>query len=184
MFKPGVQAMGTPASRAAVSRRHRGVPKSAEQRARTSATLKGHSTSPETRAKIRATLMGRRPGPQHLARQRAGLSHWRETINRTWRSQLELRAAQFLPGFEPQVRIEGHAFDYASPDRLILVEVNGCFWHDHRSIDSTCSRSGRRGAAAKDERTRAIAARAGAVLIELWECREGTWPQTLAAQLS
>jgi G:T-mismatch repair DNA endonuclease (very short patch repair protein) len=79
------------------------------------------------------------------------------------------------------VRIGGHAFDYASADRLVLIEVNGCYWHDHRSVDPACKAQGRTGAVAKDERVRSIAARAGAVLVELWECQEARWPQHLAA---
>lgn len=183
MFKPGVQAMGTPAARLAVSRRHRGVPKTAEQRARTSASLRGHPISPETRAKISASLKGRRPPPERLAKQLAGLAQWRTTTKRMVRSQLEIRAAALFPGFEPQVHIGRHVFDYASPDRLTLVEVNGCYWHNHRSSDSTCPLPGRPQPTHQDERTRAIAARAGAVLVELWECQEARWPQQLAAQL-
>lgn len=140
----------------------------------------GHAISPETRAKISASLKGRRPSPERLARQQAGLQRWRDTTKHIWRSRLEVRAAALLPGFEPQVQIGRHAFDYASEDRLTLVEVNGCFWHDHRSVDPACPHPGRRQAAHKDERTRAIAARAGAELVELWECQEALWPQQLA----
>jgi len=141
----------------------------------------GHSVSAETRAKIGATLAGRRPSPDHLAKQQAGLERWRAAGGRVWRSKLELRAAALLPGFEPQIYIGRHAFDYGSPDRLTLIEVNGCFWHDHRSVDLTCPYRGRGGAAQRDERTRVIAADAGATLIELWECQEALWPRQLAA---
>jgi hypothetical protein len=170
------------ATRVAVSRRHRGVQKSDTQKARTSASLMGHSVSAETRAKIGASLTGRRPSSGHLARQQAGLERWRAAGGRVWRSKLEIRAGALLPGFEPQVYIGRHAFDYGSPDRLTLVEVNGCFWHDHRSVDPTCPYRGRAGAIERNGRTRVVALNAGARLIELWECQEALWPRQLAAQ--
>lgn len=183
----------TPEQRAQISARQKGVPKSAahrwaiqiaalrpEVRAAHSAWNLGHPKSAEVRAKIAAAKRGVPHSEETKARRRAAmdriyLSHGR------FHSALEQRAAEWLLplGYRRFPRFEGHAFDFGTVDLQTVIEVNGCYWHDHRAVDPTCPTTPRPGRLELDQRYRAIAYRNGLTLVELWGCQEASWPALL-----
>ena len=139
------------------------------------------------------TTMG--TGCPHCARvNQSDLNKRRMLSGAVFNSRLEMETAKPMLlafGFEHQsISREAHRFDFGDAARNLVVEINGCYWHDHRSLKPTCPTkvvsslaSGKIPPREKDERTRAIAARYGLVLLELWECEKREWPDQIVAWL-
>lgn len=156
----------------------------AESRAKMSAVQLGKTLAPDHLAALRKYHRGRRGKPLPIATRR----RLAESLARAYAegrrsySTLEDRAADLLLplGFERNVVVEHHVFDFGSPDGALLVEVNGCAWHDHRSLKPECPVKTRRDSHSKDEERRAIARLHDRTLVELWACEEASWPMAIA----
>jgi G:T-mismatch repair DNA endonuclease (very short patch repair protein)/DNA-binding phage protein len=117
-----------------------------------------------------------------------------KTLKQGWlRSKLELRAGDLLGplGFRPHaINIMGHSFDYGRVGQVI--EINGCYWHDHRALKPNCPTESYAKSRytsplslfEKDERTRALATEHGLSLLELWECEKDSWQNQLTEWLA
>lgn len=168
------------------------VPKPPEQLARLRAVMarpeirekmreaqKAVVKSPDEIERMRNLGLARRGiplAPDHRAKIVAAMDRW-YVDGRCFHSELEKRAAEWLLplGYRRFPRYERHAFDFGSPDGRTVIEVNGCYWHDHRAIDAACPIIPRPGRLEIDQRHRAIAYRHNLELIELWECQESDW---------
>ena len=110
------------------------------------------------------------------------IAQWDNGRRPTFQSKLEKRAGvQLAPlGFVKQFILPGyrHRFDYGHAEWMVLVEVNGCFWHAH-----TCGVSQARKVVHEDDARHAAVAQAlGYTVMVLWECEEIHWP-TIINQL-
>lgn len=167
------------ANRAAAAR---GKPLSPAHRRAMSEAQKGKPLAASHLKALRAYHRTRRGKPLSLAtRQRiaeALATAYRE--GRRSYSTLEERAAELLEplGFERSVVLGHHVFDFGTD--AILVEVNGCAWHDHRAVKPSCPVITRRDSNAKDDERRALARLHDRILVELWQCEEADWPTALA----
>jgi hypothetical protein len=175
------QSASTRAKRAAAQR---GRPLSAEHRASISEAQTGKTLAPDHLAKLRKYHVTRRGKPMSRETRRriaASLARAYAEGRRSY-STLEERAATLLEpmGFVRSVAIDTHVFDFGSADGAYLVEVNGCAWHDHRSLKPACPVRVRRDSSARDDERRALARLHDRMLIELWQCEEATWPDALA----
>ena len=113
---------------------------------------------------------------------------------RSFHSALEIGAGPLLEplGFRSQqMARDSHRFDYGAPERSAVVEINGCYWHDHRVIAPECPHRPRtsldnhgRTVAERDEIIRHKASSHGLALLELWECQRAEWPARVAAFVS
>jgi len=153
---------------------------SAEHRRHVSEALSGKPFTTDHLYKLRAYHRKRRGIPLPAAtRARIAEAQIRayEEGRRPY-TPLENRAAEILLplGFVRNVLLDGHGFDFGSPDGAMLVEVNGCAWHDHRSIKPECPTRMRKASNSRDEERRDIARANGRILVELWECEERDWP--------
>jgi len=45
------------------------------------------------------------------------------------RSKVEISVGSILSGFEPQLRVGDYLIDYASQEKMVAVEIQGCYWH-------------------------------------------------------
>jgi molybdenum-dependent DNA-binding transcriptional regulator ModE len=107
-------------------------------------------------------------------------------------SKLEIAAQPLLAPFEfghHSVRREAHNFDYGRAADGRVVEINGCYWHDHRAIGAECPIKVRPrldngdSAFARDERIRGLAHRHGLSLLELWGCEQAQWDDQIRSWL-
>lgn len=151
-----------------------------EVREARAASNRGKVRSPEARARISAALRTVVRTPEANAARQAGIDRWFLGHGR-FHSALEQRAAEWLLplGYRRFPRFDGHAFDFGTVDLRTVIEVNGCYWHDHRAISPTCPTKPRPGRLVIDQRYRAIAYRHNLELIELWACEETSWPDVL-----
>lgn len=146
-----------------------------EWKARMSAANTGRVHSRESVEKQAAKLRGRSLSPEHREAISRGQVRAYETGRRTYNAGERYAAELLLPlGFERFARYGGHAFDFGTPG--VVVEVNGCRWHDHRAIKPSCPTDPKPGVFAADEAYRAIARASGLRLIELWGCERADWP--------
>lgn len=121
---------------------------------RRSAALKGHVKSPEHRRHLSEAQRGKAKAPDHMRKLWAGHERWR-TENRNEfmenmlkaqrvchknrkRTKLEVRIADVLDelgvGYEIQAHVGAkgltrHVFDFVVPDRFLIIEADGCYWH-------------------------------------------------------
>jgi excisionase family DNA binding protein len=179
--------LGKPQSAAHVAKRaagHVGKPLSAAHRESIAAAQRGKTLDPEHHANLRKYHMTRRGKPLSLATKRRIAESLAKAYaeGRRSYSTLEDRAADWLLplGFVRNVVLEHHVFDFGLPDESMLVEVNGCAWHDHRARKPSCPIKVRRDSSSKDEERRGIARLHDRILVELWQCEEATWPDVIA----
>lgn len=99
-------------------------------------------------------------------------------------SRLERSAASLLEplGFHAQrIRRGSHTFDYAHVTEPKVVEINGCYWHDHHVSKHSCpvrpvaNLKGGGTPRQRDEHVRMVARKHGLALLELWECERTAW---------
>lgn len=179
--------LGTRQSPETIAKRvasHIGKPLSDAHRDAISTAQKGRALAPDHLAKLRKYHRTRRGKPLSIATKRRiaqSLARAYEEGRRSY-STLEDRAADLLLplGFVRNLVIDHHVFDFGSADGAIAIEVNGCAWHNHRSLKPSCPVKVRRDSSANDEQRRALARLHDRMLVELWGCEEATWPDALA----
>ena len=112
-------------------------------------------------------------------------------------SDLEKRSALWLLPFglyhqsavKRRLRLEGHTFDFSNRALGLVLEINGCYWHQHQFIKLSCpigpnvSPGPRTTGLERDQFVRQIADRHGLSLIELWECEQAKWPTQVQSWL-
>lgn len=140
----------------------------------------GRTMSDDTRRRISEAQKGRVRSEAHRRKLSEALSRrWDAGEFNAYRSQLEIRCGEsLLPlGFTAQFRISRyrHPYDYGHAERRILVEVHGCYWHQHG-----CGKRPRKDdVKTRDARHASKAAELGYKLVVLWQCEEDQWPDIL-----
>ena len=163
------------------------------------ATRIGKPLSPEWRQHISEAQMGKVLAADHLeAIRAAGIRRRGKALPPTTRARIaaslviayeegrraytapeQYAATLLLPlGFSRNPILDGHAFDFGRGD--VLVEVNGCHWHDHRAIKPTCPVKMHPLAHPHDDLRRSIAQLHNCQLVDLWQCEKRDWPTQLA----
>jgi very-short-patch-repair endonuclease len=140
----------TPETKAKISAANLGRRHGPEARANMGAARKGKPRSPETRARISAANAGQRPSPEHLAKFLIASRMWKQknkdnpkrleqlrnmaaacrlakpsSIERIIRSLLERLEIIYLP----EHRIGPYIVDIFIPDKRLVVECDGEYWH-------------------------------------------------------
>ncbi len=100
---------------------------------------------------------------------------------RVFSSKLEARGRLILKkfGLDKRVYLEGYHFDGGDKRRKIVVEIDGCWIHDHRCT----GRVGHPDAKTNDRRRRRVAKQFGYKLIILRECKEHIWKKSLQRRI-
>jgi len=164
--------------------------------------LRGRKLTDEHKAKIGAGGRGKKRTQEfcdRISRLRTGIkftdaqreklriattARWARGDVIAWRSKLEQSIEWLLKplGFTVGFRFEfgaSHPYDYGNRERRILIEVNGCYWHDHRCGMIRKRVKDAEQVRANDKRYAEQAEAAGFKLIVLWQCQEKEWPLIL-----
>jgi G:T-mismatch repair DNA endonuclease (very short patch repair protein) len=126
----------------------------------------GKLTPPEVRAKQSASMReahasGRHPGPSRKA-----LTRFESKIENAFAELLDALGVRYERQYFAHVPGAGrHPWDFAIPDRRILIEVDGCYWHGCK----TCGFEGVDGRAALDEKQTRAAEEVGWKVIRIAE---------------
>ena len=176
--------------------RKKGVPITPEHRA----NIKAAMLRPEVRARLSELRRQESRTPGRLAQlaalhaaqrgrkmRRESVAKWQASIekrylhNGSFHSTLEERAAAWLlpRGYKRFVWIGQNSFDFGLADKSLVIEIQGCYWHDHRTIKPSCRHDPKPGVGWRDVQKRAFCRERGVTLIELWECEESDWPDIL-----
>lgn len=155
-------------------------PISEDHKRRIGEASRGHTLSEEARARISAARKGKSFTEEHRAKlSEAAKQRWARDDAPVFRSKTEIRVGWLLEpfGFVPQFRIDGHRhpYDYGHAERKVVVEVHGCYWHDHDCGIKTLKSDVR----ARDARHKQTAEVAKYQLVTLWQCQERDWPLIL-----
>lgn len=131
---------------------------------------------PEVRAKIadgmrEAHASGRHPGPS-----RESLTRFKSKVEDAFAELLDALGIRYERQFFAHVPGAGrHPWDFALPDRRILIEVDGCYWHGCEE----CGFEGVDGRAALDEKQTRAAEAAGWKVVRVAEHDVGRAPFSL-----
>lgn len=155
-----------------------------EMRVRLSELRRQESNTPARKAQLHAIQQGRRGQPMSPE----GIAKWQASMERRmqhhglYHSALEERAATLLLplGYKRFVWLNQNSFDFGLADKSLVIEIQGCYWHDHRVTKPTCPYECRPGVGVRDAEKRALCQERGVELIELWECEQLYWPELLA----
>lgn len=159
--------------------------------------LRGYKQSPEHIENRRRAQIGKKlslEARQKLSHSRKGIvfseSHrqklaiarkrlWDEGKLTAFRSKLEKRLGQVVEplGYIPQFRILGynHPYDYGHPEKKIVIEVHGCFWHSHGCGVRQCKDNSKE----RDRLHEEVARELGFEIFTFWQCQESDWPTQL-----
>jgi DNA mismatch endonuclease (patch repair protein) len=159
--------------------------------------LRGYKQSPEHIENRRRAQIGKKlslEARQKLSHSRKGIvfseSHrqklaiarkrlWDEGKLTAFRSKLEKRLGQVVEplGYIPQFRIPGynHPYDYGHPEKKIVIEVHGCFWHSHGCGVRQCKDNSKE----RDRLHEEVARELGFEIFTFWQCQESDWPTQL-----
>lgn len=162
----------------------RNKPLSLEEKKRFSQVMRGRKHSVETREKMRLAHLGRKHTPE--TRRKISVAHNRYFLSgKAWQSSLEKRGRVLLKryGLGSRIRIGDHVYDAGSKTRKIIVEVDGCYPHDHRCTIVNFRR-GPSYARKKDLRLTQRALIRGYRVLRLLECEENQWHRQLKEFLS
>lgn len=154
-----------------------------EMRAVLSELRRQESNTPARKAQLHAIQQARRGKPMSSE----GIARWQASMERRmqhhglYHSALEERAAVLLLplGYKRFVWLGQNSYDFGLADKSLVIEVNGCYWHDHRFVNPACSIEPRPGVRKRDLEKRALCVERGVTLIELWECEEAYWPEMI-----
>lgn len=157
-----------PGHREAMSKAHTGHRKSVKTKKILSIQMKKRWEDPKFRTRMLPKIARNR--------RKAGVSVKRAT-------KLELRAKKLLLplSFKHRVRLtqRGHIFDFGNHITKILVEVDGCYYHNHTCLSPTrkaASKSWRKRLLLSHKIRRQIAMDKEYRLVVLRECKEQKWP--------
>lgn len=161
-------------TRARIGSAHKGRKCTSEQRATMSAAQRGHLVSQTTRQKLSKAL---KTSPAHKAacsssawrakarERRSRQSRKHTTPERTVQSWLRDGNIKYITHY----CLSGikHEFDIAIPNRKLLIEVDGCYWHGCPEHFPNSPYRGR--ATTRAANFKRIAARRGWRLVRIWE---------------
>lgn len=133
-------------------------------------------SDPKEREAQRQRKLGHKPSAETRKKMRISQRR-RIRTGRVFHSKLELRARFLLKefGLDNRVYFSNYAFDGGDSDRKIVVEVDGCWVHDHR-----CNgRKGHPDGRLRNRLRKRLAESKGFDLIVLRECGEQDWAKSL-----
>lgn len=127
---------------------------------------------PEVRAKISEALKGdRHPSRLYVEKWDALAEHMR-SFNPKQVSKVERKVGEELAlvGFTPQYKVDRWTFDFAHPEKELLVEVQGCWYHTcQECYTQVIPNSTQKATTANDARKLTRALELGWTVIFLWE---------------
>lgn len=164
----------------AIRTHHAGKPKSDEHKAKLKTHLKRvakHVWSPEARRKVSASLRGRVFSEEH--RQKIGAANKRQwangerklTFNPKWEQDVAVWLVEAGEEFHHQYHVPGfsHPYDFYLPQRNLLIELDGCYWHGCQCQGGPANDSIRK-TVTKDRSAEEVAANFGYRLVRIREC--------------